>query len=75
MFSHSVKVPRLYKIAAKLARDVSEGKGSLKELVYSCKHPVSIIEVMPTFFYESFFVEFKSVVCFSRPSLSEIYSN
>lgn len=43
MFKHSVKVPRLYKTAAKVAKDVKEGLGSIKQLVYEykSKHPVS----------------------------------
>ncbi|KAJ8980768.1 hypothetical protein NQ317_016017 [Molorchus minor] len=41
MFQHSVKVPRLYKTAAKIAKDVKEGNGSIKNLVYEHqrKHP------------------------------------
>ncbi|RZB77473.1 methyltransferase NSUN5, partial [Asbolus verrucosus] len=41
MFDHSIKVPRLYKVASKVAKQVSESKGSIKQLVYECKHPVS----------------------------------
>ncbi|XP_046391092.1 28S rRNA (cytosine-C(5))-methyltransferase isoform X2 [Ischnura elegans] len=36
---HSIKVPRLYKTACKIAQVVREEGGSLKELVYSGKHP------------------------------------
>ncbi|KAG5883733.1 hypothetical protein JTB14_024234 [Gonioctena quinquepunctata] len=41
MFKHSVKVPRLYKVAASIAKEVSEGLGSIKQLVYEKqkKHP------------------------------------
>ncbi|CAG9819181.1 unnamed protein product [Phaedon cochleariae] len=41
MFKHSVKVPRLYKVAAVIAKEVSDGKGSIKQLVYEKqkKHP------------------------------------
>lgn len=38
-FVHSVKVPRLYKIAAKVIKDVQENGASLKTLVFSKKHP------------------------------------
>lgn len=40
MFEHSVKVPRLYKTAAKFAKLVKEDGISLKQLVYEKKHPV-----------------------------------
>lgn len=43
MFEHSVKVPRLYKTAARIAQKVKEDGSSLKELVYEKKHPVRII--------------------------------
>uniref|UniRef100_A0A6P7GQY4 Probable 28S rRNA (Cytosine-C(5))-methyltransferase n=1 Tax=Diabrotica virgifera virgifera TaxID=50390 RepID=A0A6P7GQY4_DIAVI len=38
---HSVKVPRLYKVAAEVAKEVGEGIGSIKTLVYEKKkkHP------------------------------------
>ncbi|CAH0555328.1 unnamed protein product [Brassicogethes aeneus] len=39
MFDHSIKVPRLYKTTAKIYRQVKEGTGSLKQLVYEKKHP------------------------------------
>ncbi|XP_046830934.1 28S rRNA (cytosine-C(5))-methyltransferase [Vespa crabro] len=38
-FVHSVKVPRLYKIASKIVRDVQENGASLKTLIFSEKHP------------------------------------
>ncbi|KAK2581801.1 hypothetical protein KPH14_002274 [Odynerus spinipes] len=38
-FVHSVKVPRLYKIASKIVQDVQENGASLKSLVFSKKHP------------------------------------
>jgi putative methyltransferase len=38
MFEHSIRVPRLYKVASKIAKEVSEGKGSIKQLVYEGKH-------------------------------------
>nr|XP_022903667.1 uncharacterized protein LOC111415987 [Onthophagus taurus] len=38
MFEHSVKVPRLYKTAAKIAKEVVENNGSLKTLIYDQKH-------------------------------------
>ncbi|XP_050305093.1 28S rRNA (cytosine-C(5))-methyltransferase [Anthonomus grandis grandis] len=37
-FNHSVKVPKLYKCAAKIAQDVAGGAGSIKQLVYEKKH-------------------------------------
>lgn len=40
-FVHSIKVPRLYKSAAKIVQDVREKGGSLKSLIYRQKHPVS----------------------------------
>lgn len=40
MFEHSIKVPRLYKTAAKLAREASENGSSIKQLVYETKHLV-----------------------------------
>lgn len=45
MFEHSVKVPRLYKSAAKIAQEVKEKNGSLKKLVFEQKHLVSNFEV------------------------------
>lgn len=46
-FQHSVKVPRLYKVAATIAKEASEGVGSIKQLVYGekKKHPVSNWEI------------------------------
>lgn len=41
MFEHSIPVPRLYRSAAKIAENVNNNKGSLKDLVYQTKHPVS----------------------------------
>lgn len=43
-FHHSVRVPRLYKIAATVAKEYSDGVASLKDLLYGRKinHPVSI---------------------------------
>ncbi|XP_076670693.1 nop2/Sun-like domain containing protein 5 isoform X2 [Andrena cerasifolii] len=38
-FVHSVKVPRLYKSAAKIVQEVREKGGSLKSLIYEQKHP------------------------------------
>ncbi|XP_012282913.1 probable 28S rRNA (cytosine-C(5))-methyltransferase [Orussus abietinus] len=38
-FVHSVKVPRLYKTAAKVVQSVKEEGASLKELVYKGNHP------------------------------------
>lgn len=40
MYDHSIKVPRLYKTAAKIAQQVKENGSSLKQLVYEKKHPV-----------------------------------
>lgn len=40
-FKHSVKVPQLYKCAARITQKVAEGAGSLKQLVYEKKHFVS----------------------------------
>ncbi|KAF3425199.1 LOW QUALITY PROTEIN: hypothetical protein E2986_07276 [Frieseomelitta varia] len=36
---HSIKVPRLYKTAAKIVQEVREKHGSLKTLIYEGKHP------------------------------------
>lgn len=36
-FIHSIPVPRIYKTASKVAKDVKEGKDSLKNLVYEQK--------------------------------------
>lgn len=41
MFEHSVKVPRLYKTAAKFTKEVKENNGSLKRLIFEDKHVVS----------------------------------
>ncbi|XP_068966319.1 28S rRNA (cytosine-C(5))-methyltransferase [Bombus flavifrons] len=38
-FVHSIKVPRLYKSAAKIVQEVREKGGSLKSLIYGQKHP------------------------------------
>ncbi|CAK9799323.1 28S rRNA (cytosine-C(5))-methyltransferase [Anthophora quadrimaculata] len=38
-FVHSVKVPRLYKVVAKIVQEVCENSGSLKSLIYKRKHP------------------------------------
>ncbi|XP_043498801.1 28S rRNA (cytosine-C(5))-methyltransferase [Polistes fuscatus] len=38
-FVHSIKVPRLYKIASKIVRDVQENGASFKSLIFSEKHP------------------------------------
>nr|XP_034176124.1 probable 28S rRNA (cytosine-C(5))-methyltransferase isoform X1 [Osmia lignaria] len=38
-FVHSVKVPRLYKAAAKILQEVHETHASLKSLTYSQRHP------------------------------------
>lgn len=44
VFIHSVRVPRLYKVAATVAKQYSEGVAGIKELVYGGKkkHPVSM---------------------------------
>ena len=34
---HSIKVPRLYKVAANILKDYHEGKDSIKNLVFNCK--------------------------------------
>ena len=34
---HSVKVPRLYKVAANILKDYDDGKDSIKNLVFNCK--------------------------------------
>jgi len=37
---HSVKVPRLYKVASNILKDFHDGKDSIKNLVFNCKkHP------------------------------------
>lgn len=41
-FVHSIKVPRIYKAASVIAKKVVEEGGSLKDLVYSSGHKVSI---------------------------------
>lgn len=41
-FVHSIKVPRLYKSAAKVIQEVREKGGSLKSLIYNQRHPVSL---------------------------------
>ncbi|XP_031849774.1 nop2/Sun-like domain containing protein 5 [Nomia melanderi] len=38
-FVHSVKVPRLYKTASKIVREVRENGASLKTMIYEQKHP------------------------------------
>ncbi|XP_033334799.2 nop2/Sun-like domain containing protein 5 [Megalopta genalis] len=38
-FVHSIKVPRLYKSASKVVREVRENGGSLKSLIYQQRHP------------------------------------
>ncbi|XP_012339483.2 probable 28S rRNA (cytosine-C(5))-methyltransferase [Apis florea] len=38
-FVHSIKVPRLYKSAAKIIQEVREKGGSLKSLIYNQRHP------------------------------------
>lgn len=45
MFNHSIKVPRLYKLAAKYAKEASDNHASVKQLVYQKKHPVILFEV------------------------------
>ena len=35
---HSVKVPRLYKVAANILRDFDDGKDSIKNLVFNCRY-------------------------------------
>jgi hypothetical protein len=40
ILKHSIKVPRLYKCAAKILVDVQAG-GNLKTLISELKHPVS----------------------------------
>lgn len=40
MFEHSIKVPRLYKVAAKLVRECVENGASVKQSVYQAKHKV-----------------------------------
>ncbi|XP_076648392.1 nop2/Sun-like domain containing protein 5 [Halictus rubicundus] len=38
-FVHSIKVPRLYKSASNVVREVRENGGSLKSLIYQQRHP------------------------------------
>lgn len=41
-FNHSIRVPRLYKTAAKIVEQVKEEGASIKHLIYEQKkHPVS----------------------------------
>ena len=35
--AHSVKVPRLYKVAAGILKDFDDGKDSIKNLVFNCR--------------------------------------
>ena len=35
---HSVKVPRLYKVAANILKDFDDGKDSIKNLVFNCRY-------------------------------------
>lgn len=35
--AHSVKVPRLYKVASGILQDYHNGKDSIKNLVFNCK--------------------------------------
>ncbi|XP_030764174.1 probable 28S rRNA (cytosine-C(5))-methyltransferase [Sitophilus oryzae] len=37
-FNHSIKVPKLYKCAAKICQEVAGGGGSIKHLIYEKKH-------------------------------------
>lgn len=39
-FNHSVRVPRLYKLAAKVLTEVNNG-GNIKTLISDLNHPVS----------------------------------
>ncbi|KAJ8920273.1 hypothetical protein NQ315_011934 [Exocentrus adspersus] len=61
MFKHSVKVPRLYKVAAKIAKEVEGGAGSIKQLVYENqkKHPniKALYALVATLFQRSDVVE------------------
>lgn len=39
-FQHSVKVPRLFKMAARIVKEAAENRVNVKELVYKTKHTV-----------------------------------
>lgn len=69
MFDHSIKVPRLYKSAAKIAKEVSESKGSIKQLVYESKHPVSL-RLCHVCFPKFEILEYQRIICFSCPHIS-----
>ncbi|XP_056633844.1 28S rRNA (cytosine-C(5))-methyltransferase [Diorhabda sublineata] len=57
MRNHSIKVPRLYKVSAQVAKEVSEGIGSIKNIVYEKqkKHPniKAIYALVTTLFQKS----------------------
>lgn len=57
-FNHSIRVPRLYKIASVIAKEYNEGLGSVKQLVFEKKkkHPVSIGTVQFQHGFKIYFV-------------------
>lgn len=75
-FNHSVRVPRLYKVAAKVAQEFSEGVNSIKQLLYGekKKHPVSnwVMEHVKNLFCCNYFLESKSYIFTSNYFVSKI---
>lgn len=61
MFEHSIKVPRLYKTAAKIVKEASETGASIKQLVYEAKHvrvtKIYRLETCNSVYISFFFVE------------------
>ena len=46
---HSVKVPRLYKVAANILKDFDDGKDSIKNLVFNCRYEIAKKKVVIEF--------------------------
>lgn len=44
-FNHSVRVPRLYKVAATVAKQYSEGVGGIKQLVYGGDKKIHTVSI------------------------------
>lgn len=62
---HSVKVPRLYKEAAKALKQVEENGEGLKNAIHSLKHPVINPHVLLYFFHwVTPSILFTSFLCF-----------
>lgn len=43
MYEHSIKVPRLYKLAAKIVKDFKENGANVKELIFRSRGEVNYI--------------------------------